>query len=163
MSRRGSGTPATVALDAAGIPYVVRSYEHDPASSSYGWEAAAALGVPPERVLKTLLVAAGSALHVAVVPVDRRLDLKAMAAAVGAKKVAMAEPRVAERSTGYVVGGISPIGQRRPLPTVVDTGATGFDTVLVSGGRRGLDVELAPHDLIAVTGAAVAPIAQLAR
>lgn len=159
MSRRGGGTPATAALDAAGIAYTVRSYEHDPAAASYGLEAATALDVPPERVLKTLLVTTGTDLHVAVVPVDRKLDLKAMATAVGAKKVTMAEPRAAERSTGYVVGGISPIGQRRPLPTVVDAGATGFDTILVSGGRRGLDLELSPHDLITITRATVAPIA----
>ena len=107
------GTPATVALRKAGIEFVAREYKHDPAAASYGLEAATALGVEPARVFKTLLVDTGAGLAVAVVPVDRQLDLKAVAAALGAKKVAMAQPADAERVTGYVVGGISPVGQKR--------------------------------------------------
>lgn len=161
MSRTGStGTPATTALDRAGVPYAVRSYEHRAGAPSYGLEAAEALGVEPARVFKTLLVSGGRGLAVGIVPVDRSLDLKAVAAALGEKKVAMADPSVAERTTGYVVGGISPIGQKRLLPTVLDETATGFDTILVSGGRRGLDVELSPADLLAITRGTSAPIAR---
>ncbi|MGN6635340.1 MAG: Cys-tRNA(Pro) deacylase, partial [Oryzihumus sp.] len=159
-AKQGStGTPATVALTRAGVAFEARSYEHDPAAPSYGLEAAEALGVPPARVFKTLLVQGEGGLAVGIVPVDRQLDLKAVAAALGAKKVAMADPAAAERSTGYVVGGISPIGQRRALPTVLDDSALAHTTVLVSGGRRGLDLELAPADLVAVTRATTAPIA----
>ncbi|HLS41461.1 MAG TPA: Cys-tRNA(Pro) deacylase [Ornithinicoccus sp.] len=157
---RGGGTPATVALDRAGVAYALRAYEHDPQAPSYGLEAAEALGVDPARVFKTLLVDTGSGLGVGIVPVSTQLDLKALAAALGVKKVAMADPREAERATGYVVGGISPIGQRRRLPTVLDESALDFETVLVSGGRRGLDLELSPTDLVAVTGARTAPIAR---
>lgn len=163
MARRalGGGTPATVTLDAAGIGYTLRIYDHDPAAPSYGLEAAEALGVEPGRVFKTLLVDLdGGALAVGIVPVDRSLDLKAIAAALGAKKATMADPRVAERATGYVVGGISPIGQKRALPTVLDDTAAGFETILVSGGKRGLDIELAPEDVLAVTGAALSEIAR---
>ncbi|MGZ4598320.1 MAG: Cys-tRNA(Pro) deacylase [Oryzihumus sp.] len=160
-AKQGStGTPATVALTRAGVAFEARSYEHDPAAPSYGLEAAQALGVPAERVFKTLLVQGESGLAVGIVPVDRQLDLKAVAAALGAKKVAMADPAAAERSTGYVVGGISPIGQKRALPTVLDDSALAHVTVLVSGGRRGLDLELAPADLVTVTGATTAPIAR---
>lgn len=155
-----SGTPATVALDRAGISYVVRAYEHVAEVASFGMEAAQALGVSPERVFKTLVVEVDRVLCVGIVPVDRQLDLKALAAAVGGKRAAMAERRVAERTTGYVVGGISPIGQRRPLRTVIDASATALESVLVSGGKRGMDVELAPADLVAVTGATVATIAR---
>lgn len=159
--RGGSvGTPATVALTTAKITYAVRSYEHDPAAESFGLEAAEALGVEPARVFKTLLVDTGTGLAVGVVPVDHTLDLKAMASALGVKKVAMADPGAAERSSGYVVGGISPIGQKRALPTVVDASASEFETVLVSGGRRGLDLELSPADLVAVTRGITAPIAR---
>lgn len=157
---KGGGTPATVELDRAGVTYTLRAYEHDPQAPSYGLEAAEALGVDPARVFKTLLVDAGSGLGVGIVPVSSQLDLKAVAAALGVKKAAMADPRDAERATGYVVGGISPIGQRRRLPTVLDESALGFETVLVSGGRRGLDLELSPSDLVAVTGARTAPIAR---
>jgi Cys-tRNA(Pro)/Cys-tRNA(Cys) deacylase len=159
--QRGAATPATVALARAGVDHVVRAYDHDAAVSGdvgYGAEAAAALGVAPERVLKTLLACVDGELVVAVVPVDGRLDLKALAAAVGGKRAAMADPVAAERATGYVVGGISPLGQRRRLRTVVDAGATGHPTVLVSAGRRGVDVELAPADLVRLTGAVTAPV-----
>ncbi|HEX8973032.1 Cys-tRNA(Pro) deacylase [Oryzihumus sp.] len=160
-AKQGStGTPATAALTRVGVAFDARSYEHDPSAPSYGLEAAEALGVPPERVFKTLLVQGETGLAVGIVPVDRQLDLKAVAAALGTKKVAMADPAAAERSTGYVVGGISPIGQKRALPTVLDDSALAHSTVLVSGGRRGLDLELAPADLVAVTRATTAPIAR---
>lgn len=154
------GTPATAALTRARMAYAVRAYEHDPAAESFGLEAAEALGVEPARVFKTLLVDTGAGLAVGIVPVDRTLDLKAIASALGVKKVAMADPLAAERSSGYVVGGISPIGQKRALPTVVDETATKHETVLVSGGRRGLDIELSPADLITLTRASTAPIAR---
>ncbi len=152
------GTPATVALTAAGVAFEVRAYEHDPAAASYGLEAASALGVEPARVLKTLLADVDGELVVGVVSVAGQLDLKALAAAVGGKRAAMAQPQAAERATGYVVGGISPIGQRRRHRTVVDSSALTHTTVLVSGGRRGLDLELSPADLVAVTAALTAPI-----
>lgn len=159
--RGGSvGTPATVALTKANIAYAVRAYEHDPAAESFGLEAAQALGVEPARVFKTLLVDTGTGLAVGIVPVDRTLDLKAMASALGVKKVAMADPVAAERSSGYVLGGISPVGQKRSLPTVVDVSASEHETILVSGGRRGLDIELSPDDLVTVTQASQGPIAR---
>jgi Cys-tRNA(Pro)/Cys-tRNA(Cys) deacylase len=154
------GTPATVALTAAGIAFTVRSYAHDPAAASYGLEAAAALGVDAARVFKTLLVQAEDGLAVGIVPVARQLDLKALATALGVKRVQMADPAVAERVTGYVVGGISPVGQKRRLPTVLDESADDHETVLVSGGRRGQDLELRPTDLLAATGGRLAAIAR---
>jgi Cys-tRNA(Pro)/Cys-tRNA(Cys) deacylase len=158
--RRSGGTPATGALARAGVAHELRPYRHDPDATSYGLEAATALGVPPEQVFKTLLAKVDGRLVVAVVPVSGSLDLKALAVAVGGKRAEMAEVAEAERSTGYVVGGISPLGQRKALPTVVDETATAFDTVLVSAGRRGLDVSLAPEDLVRLTGARLAPIAR---
>jgi Cys-tRNA(Pro)/Cys-tRNA(Cys) deacylase len=159
MPRRDpAGTPATVALTAAGVSFTQHAYEHDPGAGSFGLEAADVLGLPPERVFKTLLVDSGAGLAVAVVPVSGRLDLKAMAAALGVKRVTMADPLAAQRSSGYVVGGISPVGQKRDLPTVVDESAELFDVVYVSGGRRGLDLGLSPADLVRVTGAVVADI-----
>lgn len=155
-----SGTPATTALTRLGLAFELHPYDHDPAAASYGLEAAAALSVPPAQVFKTLLVSGDSGLAVGVVPVDQQLDLKAVAAALGLKKVAMAQPAEAERSTGYVVGGISPVGQRRVLRTVIDSSALGFDRVYVSGGRRGLDLSLSPADLVTATKAQVAPIAR---
>ncbi|MFQ6172440.1 Cys-tRNA(Pro) deacylase [Oryzobacter sp. R7] len=161
MARREpSGTPATAALATAGVAFTQHTYDHDPSARSYGLEAAEVLGLPPEQVFKTLLVDTGTGLAVAVVPVAGSLDLKAMAGALGVKKVTMADPAAAERSSGYVVGGISPIGQKRALPTVVDETADLFDVVYVSGGRRGLDLGLSPADLVAVTGASVADIAR---
>ncbi|MFI0349622.1 Cys-tRNA(Pro) deacylase [Actinomadura sp. 9N407] len=156
----GKGTPATVAAAEAGIDCALHPYEADPAAESYGQAAADALGVPHERLFKTLLAEVDGSLTVAVVPVSATLDLKALAAATGGKKARMAEPRDAERATGYVVGGISPLGQRRRLPTVVDASASVFATVYVSAGRRGLQIELAPADLVRLTGAAVAGIAR---
>ncbi|MAS55454.1 MAG: Cys-tRNA(Pro) deacylase [Pimelobacter sp.] len=152
---RPGGTPATVALTRAGIEFTVRGYDHDPRAASFGLEAAAALGVPAERVFKTLLVGVDGALTVAIVPVSGQLDLKALARAVGGRRAVMADPATAERATGYVVGGISPIGQRRAHPTVLDTSALAHASILVSGGRRGLDLELAPADLVAITDAIV--------
>lgn len=159
----GPTTPATLALTRAGIAFTTHTYAHDPGAPSYGLEAAAALGLPPGAVFKTLLVdleAGRDKTGVGIVPVDRQLDLKALAAALGAKKAAMADPAAAERLTGYVVGGISPIGQKRALPTVLDASAAAYGVVYVSGGRRGFDIAVAPDDLLAVTGGRLAPIAR---
>lgn len=155
------GTPATAALAAAGVPFTLHPYTHDPSAASYGLEAAEVLGVEPSRVFKTLMVEVEGALAVGIVPVSGNLDLKAVAAALGAKKASMADPKAAERRTGYVLGGISPLGQRQQSPTVLDDSALAFDTVLVSGGRRGLDIELAPADLLRLTGALTARISTL--
>ena len=149
-----------VALERAGVAHTVHPYDHDPRAESYGLEAAALLGVDPARVFKTLLADADGRLVVGIVPVAGRLDLKALARAVGARRATLADPAVAERATGYVVGGISPLGQKRLHPTVLDSSALDHETVLVSGGRRGLDVELAPADLVTLTSATTAPIAQ---
>ncbi|MGW7273294.1 Cys-tRNA(Pro) deacylase [Streptomyces sp. NPDC054864] len=152
------GTPATVALTAAGAPYTVHAYEHDPAHPSYGDEAAQAMGVSPDRVFKTLVADVDGELTVAVVPVAGTLNLKALATAVSGKRAVMADPAAAERTTGYVRGGISPLGQRKKLRTVLDDSAPGHATICVSAGRRGLEVELAPGDLARLTGAVLAPI-----
>jgi Cys-tRNA(Pro)/Cys-tRNA(Cys) deacylase len=148
-------TPAIETARRAGVPHRVLEYRHDPRAAAYGTEAAEKLGLPPQRVFKTLLVSLdGDArrLAVAVVPVAGQLDLKAMAKACQAKKAAMAEPAQAERSTGYLVGGISPLGQKRRLATVIDSSANDFPTIFVSAGRRGLEIELAPADLLQLTG-----------
>ncbi|MGC9666665.1 Cys-tRNA(Pro) deacylase [Planosporangium sp. 12N6] len=155
----GQGTPATVLLGKQKVAHQVHSYHHDPRAESYGAEAAAALGIDPTRCFKTLVTTVDGALTVAVVPVTGALDLKALATAVGGKRAAMADPAQAERATGYVRGGISPLGQRKRLPTVVDASASEHGTVYVSAGRRGLEIELAPADLVRLTGATVAPIA----
>lgn len=154
------GTPATVALSAAGASFAVHAYEHDPRASSYGEEAADALGIGTGRVFKTLLADVDGTLTVAVVPVAGQLDLKALARAVGGRKAVMADPRAAERATGYVVGGISPLGQKRSLPTVVDETVLAHPTIYVSAGRRGLEVELAPDDLVRLTGAVTSAISR---
>jgi Cys-tRNA(Pro)/Cys-tRNA(Cys) deacylase len=156
----GRGTAATDLLTRQGIPYTVRTYDHDPRHGSYGAEAAEALGVSLGRVFKTLVADVDGALTVGVVPVAAQLDLKALAAAVGGKKAAMADPAAAERATGYVTGGISPLGQRRRLRVVVDATALEFPTVYCSGGRRGLEIELAPGDLVRAANATVAAIAR---
>ena len=154
------GTPATVALAAAGITFTPHAYEHDAANTNFGLEAASALGLDPEQVFKTLLADVDGVLTVAIVPVTGKLDLKALAAAVGGKKAEMTDPKVAERKTGYVVGGISPIGQKTKNPTVLDETAELFETIFVSGGKRGFDIELAPADLLRVTGGETAAIAR---
>ncbi|MFG2719559.1 Cys-tRNA(Pro) deacylase [Streptomyces sp. NPDC048416] len=156
--QQSAGTPATVALTAAGTAFTVHAYAHDPAAASYGEEAAQALGVGAERVFKTLVADVDGELTVAVVPVAGSLDLKALASAVGGKRAAMADPAAAERTTGYVRGGISPLGQRKKLRTVLDDSASAHATICVSAGRRGLEVELSPADLAALTGAVLAPI-----
>lgn len=160
-SKKGSaGTPATVALTRAGVPFTTHAYDHDPAAASYGLEAAELLGLDPDQVFKTLFVEVDGRLVVGIVPVSRQLDLKAVAAAVGGKKATMADPAAAERATGYVVGGISPLGQKRAHPTVLDESAVAYDTVYVSGGRRGLDLGLSPQDLVRLTSATTAAIAR---
>ncbi|MFI8815170.1 MULTISPECIES: Cys-tRNA(Pro) deacylase [unclassified Streptomyces] len=158
--QQSGGTPATVALTAAGTAFTVHSYDHDPASPSYGEEAAEALGVSPDRVFKTLVADVDGELTVAVVPVAGSLDLKALASAVGGKRAAMADPASAERTTGYVRGGISPLGQRKRLRTVLDASARSHPTVCVSAGRRGLEVELSATDLATLTNATFADIAR---
>ncbi|MGH3309947.1 MAG: Cys-tRNA(Pro) deacylase [Streptomyces sp.] len=155
-----SATPATVAAARAGVEFTTHSYLPDPAAPSYGEEAAQALGVAPERVFKTLVADVDGTLTVAVVPVSASLDLKALASATGGKRAAMADPAAAERTTGYVRGGISPLGQRKPLPTVLDASAASHATICVSAGRRGLEIELAPADLAGLTAATTAPIAR---
>jgi Cys-tRNA(Pro)/Cys-tRNA(Cys) deacylase len=136
----------------------VHEVGHDRRVTAYGLEAAQALQVEPDRVFKTLVCEMGGQLAIAIVPVTGDLDLKALAGALGAKSADLAEPAVAERATGYIVGGISPIGQKRRFPTVVDRTAANWNTIFVSGGRRGLEIELGPDDLLAVTGGQVAGI-----
>jgi Cys-tRNA(Pro)/Cys-tRNA(Cys) deacylase len=152
-------TPAVRALEAAGVSFSVLEYRHDPSAGAFGEEAASALGLDPDRVFKTLLVSADGAPAVAIVPVKRRLSPKAVAAALGAKRVDLAAPADAQRITGYVVGGISPFGQRRALPTVIDETCEQHDAIYVSGGRRGLEVCVSPADLIRLLEAITAPIA----
>ncbi|GAB3798605.1 Cys-tRNA(Pro) deacylase [Micromonospora zhanjiangensis] len=153
------GTPATVLLTKRRIGYTTHRYDVPAGVPHYGAEVAAALGVPPERLFKSLVVEVDGTLAVAVVPVSAELDLKALAAALGGKRAALADRAVAERATGYVRGGISPLGQRRRLPTVVDSSALDFPTVYVSAGRRGLQLELAPADLVHLTDATTSPLA----
>ncbi|MCM2392354.1 Cys-tRNA(Pro) deacylase [Streptomyces albipurpureus] len=156
--KKPGGTPATVALTTAGADFTMHAYDHDPASPSYGEEAAQALGIAPSRIFKTLVADVDGELTVAVVPVAGQLDLKALAAAVGGKRATMADPAAAERTTGYVRGGISPLGQRKRLRTVLDASASTHPTICVSAGRRGLEVELSPSTLAALTSAVLAPI-----
>lgn len=149
-------TLAIAAAERAGVASRVHEYEHDPGAPSYGLEAAEKLGVDVARVFKTLVVDVNGKPHVAIVPVEAELDLRALG-----KRAAMTKPADAERLTGYVTGGISPLGQRRRLPTLLDESALLFDTVFVSAGRRGLEIELAPADLLALTGAVTRPIARM--
>ena len=154
-------TPAIQTAKRTGIEYTVHEYEHDPNVDSYGLEAATAMSINEVRVFKTLLVSlqgGDASLAVGIVPVAYQLDLKAMATAAGAKKASMADPHQAERVTGYVVGGISPLGQKKRLPTFIDESIVEFDTVFVSAGRRGLEIELAPTDLQALCQAKLAKI-----
>jgi Cys-tRNA(Pro)/Cys-tRNA(Cys) deacylase len=170
MGKKASAaTPAIAALQAAGIEYRTHEYRHDPRAASYGGEAAEAMGIDPVRVYKTLVIAGASAvtgnrgsggeLAVAMVPVLGRLDLKAAAAALGLHRPTLAAPDDVRRVTGYVLGGVSPLGQRRTLPTAIDVSVLGFETVFCSAGRRGLEIELAPADLIAATTAVTGPLA----
>lgn len=154
-----SGTPATALLRREAVPYTLHPYEHDPRAEAYGDEAAAALGIEPDRIFKTLIATVDGELVCAVVPVAGRLDLKALAAAVGGKRAEMGDPTAAARATGYVVGGISPISQKTRLPVVLDETVQLFDTVFVSAGKRGLQVELDPDDLQRVTSGRYADIA----
>jgi Cys-tRNA(Pro)/Cys-tRNA(Cys) deacylase len=154
-------TPALQAADRAGVAYEVLEYAHRADAESYGLEAAAALGMPPELIFKTLVTRVdGRTLVVALVPVNRELDLKALAAAVGGKRAEMAPIAQAERATGYVAGGISPLGQRKRLPTVIDESVLALERLCVSAGRRGLQIRLSREDLIALTGATVARLAR---
>ena len=158
-AKASGGTPATAHLTREQIPHTLHPYDHDPRADAYGDEAAAALGLPPGRIFKTLIALVDGKPACAVVPVAGKLDLKAFAVALGGKRAGMAEPAAAARMTGYVVGGISPIGQKTRIPVVVDESAQQFDTVYVSAGKRGLQVQLAPADLARATGANFAPIA----
>ena len=150
----GKRTPAIAAAERAGIGFRVHDYAHDPRAESYGTEAVEKLGLDPARVFKTLVADVDGTLTVAVVPVEAQLDLRSLG-----KRARMADTRAAERTTGYVAGGISPLGQRRRLPTVVDESALGFETIYVSAGRRGLEIELAPGDLLVLTGGTTAAVA----
>lgn len=152
------GTPALVILQRSGLDFSVHTYAHDPAAESFGMEAAEALDLDPATVFKTLLAEVDGASTVAIVPVTGQLDLKGLAAARGGKRARMMEVAAAERMTGYVAGGISPLGQRKALPTVIDTSAEGLATIYVSGGQRGLDIGIAPADLLRLTAATYAPI-----
>lgn len=163
MAKKSVGTPATLALSKSGVSHVVHEYDHDPANRHFGDESVAVLGLPAEQVFKTLvadLLGGGAPMVCAVVPVSGQLDLKALAHAAGAKKASLADPAVAERITGYVVGGISPLGQKRQLPVYIDESARALPTILVSGGRRGLSVELAAEDLARLLGARFADLAR---
>ncbi len=157
-SRSAGGTPATRALERAGIGFTPLPYTRDASATSYGLEAAEALGLDPRQVFKTLLADVDGSLVVALVPVSGQLDLKSLAAAAGGKRAAMADPATAERATGYVLGGISPFGQRRQHPTFVDASALEHETIYVSGGKRGLDLAVAPQDLIDLLTGSTAPI-----
>lgn len=148
----GGSTPATALLHASGVEYQLHTYDPDPHAESRGMDAAEALGVDPSTVFKTLVVAVGNTLVVAVVPADRQADLRRVAATIGAKRARLAPHDVAERSTGYVVGGISPIGQRKRLPIFIDSSAADHERIMVNGGRRGLMIELSPQDLLQSTG-----------
>jgi Cys-tRNA(Pro)/Cys-tRNA(Cys) deacylase len=151
----GKGTPAIAAATRAGVAFTLHEFRHDPRAESYGLEAVEKLGLEAARVFKTLVADVDGALTVAVVPVEAQLDLRALG-----KRARMAGAAAAERATGYVAGGISPLGQRSALPTVVDVSALDHETIHVSAGRRGLELELAPTDLVELTAARVAPIAR---
>jgi Cys-tRNA(Pro)/Cys-tRNA(Cys) deacylase len=156
----GQGTPATALLTRQRVTHRLHPYQVDADTPNYGAVVAEFLGIEPQRVFKTIVTEVDGALTVAVVPVTGDVDLKALAAAAGGKRAAVADRDVAERTTGYVRGGISPLGQRKRLPTVIDASAETFDTIYVSAGRRGLQVELDPADLVRLTGAVVAGIAE---
>jgi Cys-tRNA(Pro)/Cys-tRNA(Cys) deacylase len=154
-----TGTPATNLLTSKGVDFKAHEYSHDPNSTSFGLEAAEKLGVDPNRVFKTLIANVDESFAVAIVPVNQQVSLKSLARTLGAKRAVMADPAAAARLTGYVVGGISPLGQKRLLSTVIDESAKEFETILVSGGRRGFDIELSPQDLAQLLSAVFAEIA----
>ena len=163
MSRHPGGTPAVLILERLHVAYQLHEYEHDPRSRlGFGMESAIKLGIATDRIFKTLLAEVDERLIVAVVPVSSQLDLKALANTTSTKKAVLADSVTAEKVTGYVVGGISPIGQKRRLPTIIDQSATQHQTILVSGGRRGLSIELAPSDLMTTTDARIAAIGRFA-
>ncbi|ARB47141.1 Cys-tRNA(Pro) deacylase [Alloalcanivorax xenomutans] len=153
-------TPAVKVAEKAGVAFRTHSYQADPQAPSYGLEAADALGLPVEQVFKTLLAMVDERPQVAMVPVHKQLDLKALAKAAGGKKAAMADAAVAQRLTGYVLGGISPLGQKKRLPLWLDHSAESQGVLYMSGGRRGLEIEMAPVDLLALTGGRLAPLAR---
>jgi Cys-tRNA(Pro)/Cys-tRNA(Cys) deacylase len=154
-----TGTPATNLLTSKGVDFKAHEYSHDPNSTSFGLEAAEKLGVDPNRVFKTLIANVDESFAVAIVPVNQQVSLKSLARTLGAKRAVMADPAQAARLTGYVVGGISPLGQKRLLSTVIDQSAKEFETILVSGGRRGFDIELSPQDLADLLSAVFAEVA----
>ncbi|MFT5700451.1 MAG: Cys-tRNA(Pro)/Cys-tRNA(Cys) deacylase [Desulforhopalus sp.] len=155
-------TPAINEAKKQKIKYEIHQYIHNPGNSSYGMEAAESLNIGAERVFKTLVVQLDNGkLTVGIVPVAGQLNMKQFAKAAGGKKAAMADANLVERSTGYVLGGVSPLGQKKRLPTVIDSSATGHETIFVSAGRRGLEIELSPDDLCRLTSATFAPIAQI--
>jgi len=154
-----TGTPATKLLTSAGVKFTEHEYSHDPNSTSFGLEAAEKLGIDPHRVFKTLIANVDETFAVAIVPVNQQVSLKSLSRTLGAKRATMADPAHAARLTGYVVGGISPLGQKRLLTTVIDASAKDFETILVSGGRRGFDIELSPSDLAELLSAVFAEIA----
>ena len=160
------GTRAIDAARRAGVSHTVHEYAHDARASlreggrGYALEAVEALGIDAARVFKTIVVSVDGRLGIAIVPADAEVDLKAVADALGGRRAAIAAPAEAEKATGYVLGGISPLGTRRPLPTVLDASAEGFATIHVSAGRRGLEIELAPADLVALTKGSMAPVAR---
>lgn len=162
MSKPGTpatgGTPATRLLTASNVPFTLHRYHHDSTVTDFGAEAARMLNVAAERIYKTLIVDAGDRLAIAVVPVNSRMQLSAVASCLGVKRVRLADPAVAQRKTGYVVGGISPLAQKSLLPTVIDESSLEHPTVFVSGGRRGLDIEISPADLLALTRGTTAPL-----
>lgn len=151
-------TPATTALEKAGIAFMLHEYDYDPNAARIGMQAAEALGIPPARLLKTLMAKAGDSVVCVLAPSDKEVSLKRLAAAAGAKDAAMLPPAEAERITGYHVGGISPLGQRKRAATFIEQDALAHQTVLVNGGRRGLQIEIAPADLVKATGAKAAAL-----
>lgn len=154
-----TGTPATKLLTSAGVKFTEHEYSHDPNSTSFGPEAAEKLGIDPHRIFKTLIANVDEIFAVAIVPVNQQVSLKSLSRTLSAKRATMAAPTQAARLTGYVVGGISPLGQKRLLTTVIDASAKDFETILVSGGRRGFDIELSPGDLAELLSAVFAEIA----
>ena len=156
--KKGASTAAIALLTETGTPFEICEYEHVEGETSFGLEAANSLGANPEEVFKTLLIVHDKDFAVAIVPVSGKLDVKAAAAALGWKNASMCDPKVAERRTGYVVGGISPLGQKTPSPTLLDASAKQYQTILVSGGKRGLDVKLSPADLLKLTGGSYVPL-----